>query len=231
MSMNKIEQIRLDNTVNDLLDLNVKSYCDLGPGYGYLPTKLKENNKDVVFVESEWNEYLVKKWAPETGIKYYIKDFLMDDFDFFEERIDCFSLVHCIAHFHIPPQILMEKVYNKLPEGGYFYISTVNGSSLSRVMKLFRGQPVTGKVSKSSDPNNFTNVYLRTRLGIDRHLTYSDWMHVKEYTKPELEEMMIAEGFKIHKSFWRNNFNHWKQKMASSFRKSLSEEIIIIGQK
>ncbi|MEX1002111.1 MAG: methyltransferase domain-containing protein [Crocinitomicaceae bacterium] len=229
--MNKYEKIRLNNTLNDLLELDAKMYCDLGPGYGEIPIGLKEAGKDVVFIESEWNEFLVKKWAPESGINYYIKDFLMDDFDFFEEDIDCFSLAHVIAHFHIPPQVLMEKVYKKLPEGGYFYISTVNGSSLSRAMKLFRGHPVTGKVNKTSDPNNFTNVYLNKMMGINRHLTYSDWMHVKEYTKPELEEMLKSEGFKIHKSIWRNNFKHWKQRLASGFRKSLSEEIVIIAKK
>ncbi|MCG8574354.1 MAG: class I SAM-dependent methyltransferase [Flavobacteriales bacterium] len=226
-----VEKIRLDNTFNDLKELNAKCYCDLGPGYGEIPIALKNAGKNVIFVESEWNEYLAKEWGTKEDIKYYIKDFLLDDFGFFEEEVDCFSLVHCIAHFHLPPQLLFEQVYKKLPKGGYFYISTVNGSSLSRVMKLFRGQPITGLVTKEADPNNFTNVYLSRMLGIDRHMTVSDWMHVKEYTKPELEQMLIAENFKIHKSIWRNNFTHWKQRLASAYRKSLSEEIVIIAQK
>ena len=226
-----VQKIRMNNTLNDLIELNAKTYCDLGPGYGELPMALKEAGKNVICVESEWNAYLAEDWAQKAGIKYYIKDFLLDDFEFFEEEVDCFSLVHCIAHFHLPPQLLFEQIYKKLPKGGYFYLSTVNGSSMSRVMKLFRGQPITGKVTKETNPDNFTNVYMSRILGIERHLTVSEWMHVKEYTKPELEEMLISENFKIHKSFWRNNFNHWKQRLASSYRKSLSEEIVIIAQK
>jgi SAM-dependent methyltransferase len=225
------EKIRLNNTVNDLKELDCKMYCDLGPGYGAVPIALRKHDKDVIFIESVWNEYLIKDWETDEKLKYYIKDFLLDSFDDIEEDVDCFSLVHCIAHFHLPPQLLFEKIYDKLPEGGFFYLSTVNGSSLTRVLKLFRGQPVTGKVTKKGAENNITNVYLSKILGIERHMTYSDWMHIKEYTKPELEEMLKSEGFKIHKSIWRNNFKHWKQNLASKYRPSLSEEIIIIAQK
>ncbi|MBD3636697.1 MAG: methyltransferase domain-containing protein [Crocinitomicaceae bacterium] len=226
-----VEEVRLQNTLNDLLELDAKKYCDLGPGYGEIPIMLHEKGKDVSFIESVWNEHLIKDWPTDHKFKYYIKDFLLDDFDDMDDDIDCFSLVHCIAHFHLPPHLLFEKVYKKLPEGGFFYISTVNGSSLSRVMKLFRGEPITGKVTKEPASHNPTNVYLSRILGIDRHMTYSDWMHIKEYTKPELEEMLKSEGFKIYKSVWRNNFKHWKQRLASAYRKSLSEEIIIIAQK
>lgn len=226
------QKVRMQNTLNDLLELDAKCYCDLGPGYGELPIALHKAGKEAIFVESEWNEYLIKDWPTDHEFKYYIKDFLIDKFtDYMEEPVDCFSLVHVVAHFHLPPHLLLKMAYDKLPEGGFFYLSTVNGSSLTRVMKLFRGQPITGKVTGEPAPQNETNVYLSRILGIDKHMTYSDWMHVKEYTKPELEQIFKDCGFKIYKSFWRNNFKHWKQNLASKFRPSLSEEIIIIGQK
>lgn len=225
-----VEKIRLETTVQDLVDLGVENYCDLGSGYGAVPIGLKNAGKNVTFIESEWNQYILKDWA-DGEFDYKIKDFLLDDINVFDHEIQCFSLVHCVAHFHLPPQILFEKIYEILPEGGYFYLSTVNGSSLSRVMKLFRGQPITGKVTKHPQPGNTSNVYLSRMLGLEHHMTVADWMHVKEYTKPELEEMLVSENFKIHKSFWRNNFKHWKQRLASWYRPSLSEEIIIIAQK
>lgn len=231
MEDDKVEKIRLNNSLQDLLELNSNQYCDLGAGYGEIPIGLKHANKKVIVVESVWNEYLIQKWGNENSIKYYIKDFFLDDFSFFAEDVDCFILTHCIAHFHLPPQVLFEKIYNKLPKGGFFYLSTVNACSLSRVLSLYRGLPITGKVYKEHQNHNITNVYLQKMLGITRQMTYSEWMHVKEYTKPELEEMLISEKFKIFKSFYRNNFNNWKQKLVSKIKPHLSEEIVIIAQK
>ena len=54
--MNEIEKKRLNNSLQDLLELNAKYYCDLGPGYGTIPSGLKDAGKEIVFVESEWNE-------------------------------------------------------------------------------------------------------------------------------------------------------------------------------
>jgi hypothetical protein len=56
-------------------------------------------------------------------------------------------------------------------------------------------------------------------------------MHVKEYTKPELEEIFTESGFKVRKSFYKNEFHHWKRDLVIKRYPHLSEEIIIIGEK
>lgn len=224
------ELSREKNTVADLLKLNVASYCDLGPGNsGYISLSLKEQNKNVVALDAPWDSVSGVEWAQKAGIKFYFSEFFTQGLDCIEENIDCFILAHSIAHFRHPPQILFEKIYNKLPKGGYFYLSTVNVSSLLNVMSLFRGKPITGKVNKQTDAG-FSKV-AKSWNNSNNHLIWDDWMHVKEYTIPELTEMLKSEKFNIVEAKYRNNFHHWKQDILTKFYPHLSEEIIIIAQK
>ena len=56
-------------------------------------------------------------------------------------------------------------------------------------------------------------------------------MHVKEYTIPELTEMLKSEKFSIVEAKYRNNFRHWKQDIITKLYPQLSEEIVVIAQK
>ena len=56
-------------------------------------------------------------------------------------------------------------------------------------------------------------------------------MHVKEYTIPELKEMLTSEKFTIVDAKYRNNFRHWKQDLITKIYPQLSEENIVIAQK
>jgi hypothetical protein len=40
---------------------------------------------------------------------------------------------------------------------------------------------------------------------------WDDWMHVKEYTRPEIEEIFKDSGFQIVKSEHRNNTPEWNK--------------------
>lgn len=218
------------NTVDDLLKLNAKQYCDLGPGNnGYISIALKNAGKNVVALDAPWDSVSGYEWAKKENIKFYFSEFFTQGLDCIEEPVDCFILAHSIAHFRHPPQLLFEKIYNKLPAGGYFYLSTVNVSSLQNVMSLFRGQPITGKVNKLTDPG-FVNV-AKSWNNSGNHLIWDDWMHVKEYTIPELKEMLQSEKFKVVEGKYRNNFRHWKQDLITKVYPQLSEEIIMIAQK
>lgn len=222
--------IRGINTVNDLLKLDAKQYCDLGPGNnGYISLALKENKKNVIALDAPWDSVRGVEWADKANIKFYFSEFFTQGLDCIEEPVDCFILAHSIAHFRHPPQILFENIYKKLPPGGYFYLSTVNVSSLQNVMSLFRGQSITGKVNKKTDPG-FADVAKSWNTS-GKHLIWDDWMHVKEYTIPELTEMLKSENFKIVETKYRNNFRHWKQDLITKIYPHLSEEIIVIAQK
>lgn len=220
---------RIKSTVSDLVKLNKKSYCELGPGLGEISLLLKDANKDVVAVEAPWASEESKTWGESKDVKIYLFEFFTGDFNTIEEPVDCFVLAHAIAHFRYSPYILLKKIYSKLPEGGTFYLSTVNGSSFENVMKLFRGHAVTGKVTSEIKEGykEAAKDFNKTQM----HQIWDDWMHVKEYTKEELEEMFLNVGFKVKKSFYRNNFSHWKRNIVTKFFPRLSEEIIIIGEK
>ncbi len=220
---------RIERTVEDLVKLDKSMYCDLGPGEGYVSIGLREKQRNVVAVEAPWAREENKVWAKENNVPIHFIEFFTGDFNEITEDVDCFILAHAIAHFRFSPYILLEKIYNKLPSGGFFYLSTVNGCSFERVMELFRGKNIVQKVTKDLDPG-FKDVVLDFNTTGQRQI-WDDWMHVKEYTKPELEEMFSNAGFKIHQSFYRNNYPHWKKNMVIKFYPHLSEEIIIVGQK
>ncbi|MEZ4937839.1 MAG: class I SAM-dependent methyltransferase [Crocinitomicaceae bacterium] len=220
---------RIDRSIEDLVSLGKNTYCDLGPGEGILSVGLKNKGKQVVAVEAPWAREENKSWAKVNNVPIHFIEFFTGDFSQITEDVDCFILAHAIAHFRFSPYILLEKIYNKLPSGGYFYLSTVNGCSFERVLQLFRGQNIVQKVTKDLDPG-FKEVVVDFNR-TDQRQIWDDWMHVKEYTKPELEEMFQKSGFEIHSSFYRNNYPHWKKNMIIKFYPHLAEEIIIIGKK
>lgn len=221
---------RIENTVQDLVTLDHRFYCELGPGdEGAISTGLRRHDKNVVAVEAPWLEGHRFEWAEKAAVKMYLMEFFTGDFNQIEEPVDCFILAHSIAHFRFTPYILFKKIYDRLPVGGKFYLSTVNGGSFERVYELFRGIPITGRVSQETAPKYVEGAKYFNKT--DMHQIWDDWMHVKEYTKGELEEIFVNTGFKIHKSYYRNNFFHWKRNLVTGMFPNLSEEIIVIGEK
>lgn len=107
-------------------------------------------------------------------------------------------------------------------------MSTVNGGSLDRVMKLFRGGALTEKVEKQS---KMDEIYYKFYNPTGKPLIWDTWMHVKEYRAHELKEMFEEEKFKVVMLKHRNNFSHWKTNIACKLWPHLGEEIIIVGQK
>jgi SAM-dependent methyltransferase len=227
--MVKSEITRYNNTAQDLINLNANAYCDLGPGRGEIAIKLKSAGKNVMGLEAPWEFEQRTSWSKEHGINIYKGEFFNTDFTkAIPEKVDCFSLIHCIAHFRFAPQELFEQVYNKLEKGGYFYLSTVNGGSLDRVLRLFRNGALTEEVKKNV---KMDDLYYKYYNQTGKHLIWDSWMHVKEYRDFELKKMFEAEHFKVIDLKHRNNFQHWKTNLACKFWPHLAEEIIIIGQK
>jgi len=225
------ETNRYHNTFEDLLKFDAGTYCDLGPGRGEIAIKLKEAGKSVIALEAPWEFEERTAWAKENGINVYPGEFFETNFEAaIPEKVSCFSLIHAIAHFRFAPHVLLEKVYNKLEPGGYFYLSTVNGGSLDRVLRLFRGGTVTEEVKKETN-NEFYEDYCKYYNPTGRYMIWDDWMHVKEYTAPELKKIFEAEKFEVVDLRFRNNFIHWKSKLACRFKPHLAEEIIIVGRK
>ncbi len=220
---------RIEKTIEDLHRLKAKRYCELGPGKGQISIGLKKAGNEVICVEAPWAVEANKIWAKENDVKMYLFEFFTGDFGSIEEDVDCFFLAHAIAHFRFSPYILFRKIYDSLPSGGYFYISTVNGSSFENVSRLFKGLPVTGKVNETLDPG-FTEV-VKDFNKTDMHQIWDDWMHVKEYTMPELHEILKNVGFTIHCSEHRKLFSHWKRNLFIKLFPHLADELIIIGKK
>ena len=137
-------------------------------------------------------------------------------------------LIHCIAHFRFPPHAVLKQAYEKLEKGGHFYLSTVNGGSLDRVMKLFRGGSVTEEVREFVDMGEEYRLYCNPS---GKYMIWDSWMHVKEYRAYELKKIFEDCGFKIVTLKHRNNFSHWKTNLACKIWPHLAEEIIIVGQK
>lgn len=223
------EAKRIYNTLNDLIVLDKKQYCDLGPGVGYLSIELKKNNRNVIAVEAPWALENNKSWASENDIKMYFIEFFTGDFSVIEENVDCFVLAHSIAHFRFTPNYVFEKIYQKLPKGGLFYLSTVNATAFERVLGFMKGKPVVEPISKGTLPEGSDYIADFNKTGLKQ--IWDDWMHVKEYTKDEIENIFRNAGFEIERSFHRNNYTHWKKNWIIKLFPHLSEEIVVIGRK
>lgn len=221
---------RIKETIDELAALNKSQYCELGPGSGgTLSLGLKEKGKNIIAMEAPWANEENISWARENDIPIYLMEFFTGDFSTVKEPVDCFFLAHAIAHFRFVPHILFKKVYDSLPKGGLFYVSTVNGSSFERVVKLFKGTPITHRVTENlaDGYKDVVKDYNKT----DKKQIWDDWMHVKEYTKPEIENIFIESGFKIKQSFYRKEFSHWKRDLFIKLYPHLSDEIIVVGEK
>jgi SAM-dependent methyltransferase len=221
---------RYDNTASDLLRLGVKHYCDLGPGAGEIASRLKNAGKEVCVLEAPWDFEARISWTHDLGISGFKGDFFSTNLRGILDGkgIQCFSLIHCIAHLRFPPQLLFEQIYSILPNGGYFYLSTVNAGSLMNVLKLARGGAITDEVEKYRDMGEEYRTYCNPS---GRYMIWDSWMHVKEYRDFELRKMFESEGFTVVELRHRNNFSNWKSNLLCRFWPHLSEEIVIVGRK
>ena len=223
------EEIRYKNTIQDLIDLKVESYCELGPGGGEVSIEMKNKGQKICALEAPWDFEKRTAWAKEHGINVYSGEFFSCNFsETIKERVNCFTLIHCIAHLRFPPHIVLKQAYNKLEKGGYFYLSTVNGGSLDRVLKLFKGISVTEEVKEYVNMGEEYNKYCNPT---GRYMIWDSWMHVKEYRDYELKKIFEDCGYKVVQLRHRNNFQHWKSKLMCKIWPHLGEEIIIVGQK
>lgn len=225
---------RIQSTIDELLALPCRTYCDLGPGRGALSIGLKKAGRTVVSVEAPWANKENFSWAEEHGIPLYSQEFFTGDLGVIKEPVDCYILAHSIAHFRFSPYVLFEKIHRALPVGGYFYLSTVNGTSFERVLNLFRGQPLTERVSPKLSARALDISKDWNRSGLPQ--IWDDWMHVKEYALAEVRELFTNSGFTIHSSHHRNNYtgftrSRWKKNVAISMFPHMADENVVIGRK
>lgn len=227
--MRESEQKRYENTLNDLLSLGVNYYCELGPGRGEISIALKNAGKNICALEAPWEFEKRTSWAKQHNISVYPGEFFSTDFSkAIPDKVECFTLIHCIAHLRFPPHIVLKQAYNKLEKGGYFYLSTVNGGSLDRVLRLLRGGAITEEVKEYVEMSEEYKLYCNPT---GRYMIWDSWMHVKEYRDFELKKIFEDCGYKVVSLKHRNNFKHWKNELICRIWPHLSEEIIIIGQK
>lgn len=225
---------RIQRTVDDLVGLDRSKYCELGPGRGGISLGLQKAGRRVIGVEAPWANEEHFAWARQAGITLHREEFFTGDLSCIDQEVDCFILAHCIAHFRFSPYVLFSKIFQALPSGGMFYLSTVNAAAFQRVLDLFRGRSVTERVppqlsSRALDISKDWN-----RTGIPQ--IWDDWMHVKEYTLPELQEMFRQTGFQVVRADFRNNSPHWdrstwKRNVVLRLFPRMADELVIIGRK
>jgi len=229
------EKRRIKNSVDDIVALKAKVYCELGPGEnGLLSRMLNKRGVRSIAVEAPWAQRVNLAWAEELGIPLYLQEFFTGDLSVIKEPVDCFILTHCIAHFRFSPYVLMRKLFHALPRGGYMFLTTVNATSYMRVSQFVRGQAISERVPPMVNPDFASRAKEWNRTEMPQ--IWDDWMHVKEYTLPEIKELFTATGFTIRTATLRNNHPEWtgafwKKNLAIKFLPHLADEIVVIGQK
>ena len=66
--MKGTEILRYKNTVNDLLNLGVNDYCDLGPGRGEIAVALKNKGNNICWLEAPWDFEDRTNWSKDYEI-------------------------------------------------------------------------------------------------------------------------------------------------------------------
>ncbi|MGV9011915.1 MAG: class I SAM-dependent methyltransferase [Flavobacteriales bacterium] len=228
------EHFRYAATISDLAALQCRTYCELGPGIGKISIGLKQHGFEVVAVEAPWANAENFTWGKEHGVRIYAQEFFTGDLCVIEEPVDCFILAHAIAHFRFSPYVLFNKIFEALPPGGFFYLSTVNVTSFERALMLVRGQTLTETVSPVVSERSRSISQDWNRTGIPQ--IWDDWMHVKEYSLSELQTMFKSSGFEIHSAKHRNNYpqwnrTFWKKNVAIKLFPHMADENVVIGRK
>lgn len=228
------EKSRYADTIRELVGLKCNTYCDLGPGLGQISIGLRQLGLQVVAVDAPWANAEHFAWSNAHGVRIYAQEFFTGDLGVIEEPVDCFILAHSIAHFRFSPFILFKKIFDALPPGGFFYLSTVNVVRYERVADLIRGRSFIEPVSPVVNDRSKSISQDWNRTGMPQ--IWDDWMHVKEYSLPELLSMFKTSGFEIFRAGHQNNYPHWnrtfwKKNLAIKFFPHMADENVVIGRK
>ena len=120
-----------------------------------------------------------------------------DHFPYEDNSFDCAIFCEILEHLLLNPDFAVSEIKRSLRPGGFLILSTPNAARLANLIRLIRGK----------------NIY-------DGYSPYGIYgRHNREYTMPEVKDLLRRHRFEVVESQVRNIYPHpWKSRMIQSLR-------------
>ncbi len=164
---------------------NARRVLDIGSGPGILSALLASLGHEVYAVDfydrSAQSTYLMH------SIHFKVCNIEADPLPFedgFFDAISCCQTLEHFTHSHLPPLLEMKRT---LVDGGLLEIDVPNAVSLRNRSRILRGKHITW---------DYLQHYVHAKPEIYKGREYYPNRHNREFTKKELEQLLVAAEFK-----------------------------------
>lgn len=170
---------------------------DVGGGKGRMATLLSDLglecvNIDRLFldegarnVEGKPLVPLLRSYCEEKGVRVLARDVLLDGMPCPDESFNLAICSEVIEHLPNSPKPMLSEIYRALVKGGWLILTTQNSVSAGKRIRTLFGR---------STHHDFAPYYKLER-GYPAGTVFGG--HVREYTRAEVEQMLVWENFSI----------------------------------
>ena len=131
---------------------------------------------------------LLRSYCEKKGVKVLARDVLLEAIPYPEESFDLAICSEVIEHLPNSPKPMLLEIYRTLVKDGYLILTTPNAVSVGKRMLTLFGR---------STHQDFVPFY-KLQRGYPAGTAYRG--HIREYTRAEVEQMLIWENFTIIRS-------------------------------
>ena len=131
---------------------------------------------------------LLRSYCEDRGVKVLARDVLLDGIPYPDESFNLAICSEVIEHLPNSPKPMLSEMYRTLVKGGWLILTTPNAVSAGKRLLTLFGR---------STHHDFAPFY-KLQRGYPAGTVYRG--HIREYTRAEVEQMLVWENFTIVRS-------------------------------
>jgi SAM-dependent methyltransferase len=211
-------QVVLD-WMNLLAQRGVRKVLELGSNPYYLTLLLKKHFQFDLHLANYFSEsghgiqerHTIDSGSEKHDLEYCHFNVEKDPFPYEDGKFDCVIFCEILEHLLLKPDFTVSEIERVLSKTGYVIVSTPNAARLSNLVRLARGKNIYADYSPHG-------IYGR---------------HNREYTFPEVVELLKRHDFQVVQSQVRNIYPHpLKTRILQKLRpQTWYEHIFVLAQK